>query len=206
MTRTQTRSQRHKTWRVARRGAPGWTWIALKAWICCFVALAGCGKSRDAGSDPKGPISAEAIGPQECAACGMVVREQPAPRAQLRHRDGTRAFFCSIGDLVQYQQAPSRHGKVTDTFVEVLPVDVDPETPDMKPRPWLPAAKVHYLLGAKRRGIMGPPVLSFATRVDADAARKRLMAAAGENAAIDVHDWAKLPAAVLKAAQRPHAH
>ncbi len=135
----------------------------------------------------------------------MVVREQPAPRAQLLHRDGTRAFFCSIGDLVQYLQAPSRHGKVTHTFVEALPADVDPETPDMKPHPWLPAVDAHYLLGAKRRGIMGPPVLCFATRADADAAKKRLTTPAGGHAALAAHDWARLPAAVLEAAQRPRA-
>ena len=42
----------------------------------------------------------EALADQEDAVCGMLVRDQSAPRAQVVHRDGARFFFCSLGDLM----------------------------------------------------------------------------------------------------------
>ncbi|MCO4761361.1 MAG: nitrous oxide reductase accessory protein NosL [Myxococcales bacterium] len=173
--------------------------LKLTLILLAAVVMAGCGKEQ--AKVAAKPVSAKAIGPAECAACGMVVREQPAPRGQLVHRDGTHVFFCSLGDMVQYIQAPSPHGKATHVYVETLDTKVDPEKPEMGARPWILAGKAHYLLGAKRRGIMGPPVLSFGNQADADAVKKRL-----DSAAIVSLDWAGLPPAVLKAAQRPNAH
>ncbi len=160
------------------------------------AALATCAKAPGAGAAPA--VAAVAIGPHECAACGMVVAEQPFPRGQLVHRDGTRAFFCSLGDLVQYLQAPSPHGKPAGVFVEVAPPTLDPATPATDPQPWRPAEEARYLLGAERRGIMGPPVLSFASARDADAARARL-------GPLKPHTWSSLVPAVLRAAERPNA-
>ncbi|CAM2069397.1 Nitrous oxide reductase accessory protein NosL [Sulfidibacter corallicola] len=105
--------------------------------------------------------SAEAIGPAECAACGMVVREQPAPRGQVVHRDGTRKHFCAVGDLVIYLEEPSPHGSVTHIFFEYF----EPQTPIAEmgtaPRPWLKADEGAYIIAPDRQGIMGTPVLVY---------------------------------------------
>ncbi len=104
----------------------------------------------------------------------MVVREQPAPRAQLVHRDGTRAHFCSIGDLLQYLAAPSPHGNAQRVFVEVLSPTEDPEKPNLSPHAWQAAEAAFYVVGVKRPGVMGSPVLSYESEAAARDAAKHL--------------------------------
>lgn len=130
------------------------------------LTTAGCG--RDKGASKEVALVAEAIDGQECAACRMLVREQSAARAQLIHRDGTRHFFCSIGDLLAYRQAPSPHGEVLAIYVETLDPAADPRAYSVEPRPWVPAESAHYVTGVAKPLVMGRPVLVFDT---AEAAR-----------------------------------
>lgn len=109
----------------------------------------------------------------ECGSCGMIVAEQPAPRAQLVHRDGERRHFCSLADLVHYIAAPSRHGKPRSVFVEVQPEDLDPAENSLQPHPFQLASNVHYVVGVPRRGVMGEPVLTFASPAAAAAVATR---------------------------------
>ena len=117
--------------------------------------------------------SAEPIGVHECAACGMVVREQPAPRAQVVHRDGTREYFCSLSDLLQYVKTPSSHGAIAQVFVELLDPAADPTQISPEARPWALAEGAHFVVGVARPGIMGATVLTYATAAEATAAAKK---------------------------------
>ncbi len=103
----------------------------------------------------------------------MVVREQPAPRGQLVYHDGTRLFFCSVGDLVQYMQSPSPHGSVERMFVEVLDPKADPRNPGTVLRPWVEADSAAFVLEVKREHVMGEPVLVYASRSAAEDVAKR---------------------------------
>ncbi len=134
--------------------------------------------------------SAAPIGIAECAACGMVVREQPAPRGQVVHRDGTRVHLCSIGDMVHYLQTPSPHGKPAKIHVEALPVDFDPTGTDTNERPWVDAEKASYVVGVERKRVMGRAVLAYAERAQAEAAAKRLSG--------QLKTWEELPKFVLQ--------
>jgi len=135
--------------------------------VISAVVWIGCGP--DAGRDLHEDVRPVAIADQEDAVCGMLVREQSAPRAQLVHRDGERAFFCSVGDLLVHLSAPSPHGSATDVFVEVLSADEDPGEAHLGEHPWRPADQVVYVVGVDRPGIMGAPVLAYA---DAETARR----------------------------------
>lgn len=119
------------------------------------------------------PREPAALDGQECAACGMIVREEPSPRAQLVHRDGERAFFCSLADLVAYREVPSRHGEVVHTWVESLPAELDPAAHDAAAQPWIEAERAHFVLGIERR-VMGTPGLSYAREEDARAVAERV--------------------------------
>jgi copper chaperone NosL len=149
--------------------------VGIVAFSTCVVGLlvTSCSAqtSSDAAALEAGAIPIEV---HECAACGMVVREQPAPRAQLLHRDGTRRFFCSIGDMVQYAGGPSPHGRIEHVFVETLPSEVSTTTRSFEPHPWRHADQAHYVTGIERPGVMGPPVLVFASSNDAAQTAKRL--------------------------------
>ncbi len=136
--------------------------LSLMGW------LTGCG-STDGAALP--PFEASTLDHHECAACGMIVRNQPAPRAQLQHRNGERAFFCSVGDLLAYLDAPSPHGPAANVAIEVLgeiPTSPLPRTSSNQSPPWRDAGDLHYVVGVERTGIMGPPVLTFESRADAD--------------------------------------
>ncbi len=126
------------------------------------------------------------IGLAECAVCGMVVREQPAPRAQVLHRDGERAHLCSIGDLRAHLAAPSPHGKAQGVWVEALPTGIAPAELGSAPRPWQRAESAGYVLGVPRAGVMGEAVLSYASAEEALAEAARL---SGRTAS-----WAELSA------------
>lgn len=100
--------------------------------------------------------------------CNMVVREQPSPRAQVVHNDGTRAHLCSADELVQVLMAPSPHGEVKHKFIELSDPSADPSENSTAERPWKPAKDAWYVLGVKREGIMGPPVLAYEQKSDAE--------------------------------------
>ena len=134
---------------------------------CVLAALsAGCEPATD--PDALAPAAPE-IDAQECAVCGMLVRDQPAPRARVIHRDGTEAWACSLGDLLVHLTAPSPHGRVTRVQVEVMQPDEDPAVRDVHAHAWVDADAAWYVVGVERRGIMAPPVLAYATREGAEA-------------------------------------
>lgn len=146
--------------------------MTLRLAALAVLSLAGCAGAAE--SSAGALASPQAIADHECASCGMIVREQPAPRAQVVHRDGTHEWFCSIADLVAYRGSPSRHGRIEHTWVEILPPDVDPAVHDMGEARWVEVERAAFVLGVERNMIMGAPVLSFATEADARAAAERL--------------------------------
>ena len=124
-----------------------------------LTLISGC--SQNQASQENRTWSAAGIDVDECHSCGMVVRDQPAPRGQVIHRDGTRAFFCSISDLLLYMETPSPHGKIQQSFVEVMDRAANPNVLDNGELDWLPTETAGYVLGFPRKGIMGLPVLVF---------------------------------------------
>lgn len=163
--------------------------MPLMAMLLSAALLPAC-KEEKSETSTAAAGSAAPIGLAECAACKMVVREQPAPRAQVIHRDGTRAHLCSIGDLVQYLQAPSPHGKPSAIWVEGLEAEFDPTASDTKERSFIEATSAHYVVGVKRERIMGPAVLAYAS---AEVAKSAAAKHGGT-----VNDWQQLQAYVLK--------
>ena len=128
-------------------------------------ALFGCGVDESAdGAQGRQPV---ALADQEDAVCGMLVREQSAPRGQVVHRDGERSFLCSIGDLLAYLAAPSPHGAPARVLVEVLQPTQDPALSHTGPHPWIVAEEGVYVVGIERERIMGAPVLIYRDRAAA---------------------------------------
>jgi len=133
--------------------------------LTAAVAFGACGEEHSRSSTvAHEPIP---IGDQEDPVCGMLVRNQSAPRGQVRHRDGTNLTFCSLGDLLVHLGAPSRHGDIESVLVEVLLPEEDPMESHTGEHPWVPAAEAFYVVGVPRRSIMGPPVLSYADEASA---------------------------------------
>jgi copper chaperone NosL len=159
-------SLRHRPDLLERTAAANGAVLVVLALAC----LSACGESTPA-PDGAGDRMPE-ISSQECAVCGMLVRDQPAPRGVARHRDGTEAFACSVGDLLVYLGAPSPHGRASEVLVEIMEPGVDPALRETHAHAWVSADAAWYVLGVERGGIMGPPVLAYAEHADADAAAR----------------------------------
>lgn len=107
----------------------------------------------------------------EGAVCGMVVSEQPAPRAQVVHRDGTRLHLCGIVDLLVHLDARSPHGEPTEIYVEAMEVDEDPREVSFGEHDWIRAESAIYRIGDERpQLIMGEPVMVYRDRASAESA------------------------------------
>lgn len=155
----------------------------MKCASLLLLMMVACGSSDEAAANVD--TSPQPIAEHECAACGMILREQPAPRAELVHRDGTRAYFCSIADLVTYLKAPSPHGQPAAIYVEVMGDDATPADLSTETKPLRPAEDVSFVYGGMARPVMGEPVLTFTTRAAADRAAERLHAHATDLAGLE---------------------
>jgi copper chaperone NosL len=142
----------------------------MRALALSVLLLVGCDDAQTAEVDTQpSPIATTS-----CEVCGMVVAEQPAPRGQLVYRDGTRAHFCSLGELRATVQGRSPHGSPVALYVEALPADFDPAANATAEQSWIPAEGATYLTGATRPMVMGLPLLSFADGAEAQEAATRL--------------------------------
>ncbi len=139
-----------------------------QAVVLLLLFIAACG--GPGGTDGDATSKAAPLSDHEDPVCGMFVREQPAPRGQLVHRDGSRFFLCSLGDLLVHLEAPSPHGNVQAVFVEVMKAGENPKTAKTGEHPWVRAEEALYVVGVDRPGIMGEPVLAYASRAEADTA------------------------------------
>ena len=142
--------------------------MGLSACLMVAVATIGCGAATE--SDEVRDHQAARLEDQEGEVCGMLVRENSAPRSQVVHRDGSQLFFCSIGDMLVHLSAPSPHGRTEAIFVEVMEPGEDPMQPHTGVHPWVLAEQATFVVGIERRGIMGDPVLSYATADEAERA------------------------------------
>jgi FAD:protein FMN transferase len=155
-----------------RRSLAAWESRGLGVIVALVLALAGCEAAPEEGeAESVAPVE---IGTAECAACGMVVREQPAPRGQLVHRDGTHQHFCALADLAHYAQTPSPHGGADHIFVEALDPSAEPAAIDASPRDWVDAAEASYVVGVERPRVMGEPALAYGSRAEAEQVAARL--------------------------------
>ena len=137
-----------------------WATVTLVA-----LVLLGCSPPNEGDIGP--PHKAVALDDQEDEVCGMLVREQSAPRSQVVHRGGSRFFFCSLADMLVHLSAPSPHGRTEAIFVEVVEPEEDPMQSHTGVHPWVLAESAVYVVGIERRGIMGEPVLAYADRSEA---------------------------------------
>ena len=137
------------------------------------VLLIACQKGKASNGVDLRP---KAFHKHSCAACGMIIREQSAPRGQIVYRGGKHHFFCSISDMMTTLEMPSRHGKPLAVYTEVMDPHVHPNKFVTAGQTWVKATDAHYLLGYKKVRVMGVPVLVYQTKQDAQQIAKKYKA------------------------------
>ena len=119
-------------------------------------------------------LTPHAIEDAMCGVCGMVVSEQPSPRAQVVFRDGTHQHLCSLDEFRATAQSPSPHGKPLALYVEALPESFQISANNTAALSWIPAEEAFFVYGAKRPLVMGHAGLSFSNEAVALKAAKSL--------------------------------
>ena len=136
-----------------------------------LLTLAACDSAATTEAIDTEPVNFDG---HECAACGMIVRDQPAPRGQLVHRDGTRHYFCSVSDMLTYLRAPSPHGDAVAIYAEQVDPETEPYAWGNEQLPWVDVTSATYVLGVKNPRIMGKPILVYDAPAAADSVARRL--------------------------------
>jgi len=112
--------------------------------------------------------SLPAIDPSDEAACaldGMLLRDFPGPKAQIRFVDGKTDYFCDVMELLGEMLAPEQHRATSSFYVQDMG-----KADWQKPKGhWIPARDALYVIGSKAQGSMGATIASFGQQADAEA-------------------------------------
>lgn len=134
--------------------------IRVPRWhrLLLVALLAGCGQAA----------SLQALEPADDAACaldGMVLRDYPGAKAQIRHADGKTDYFCDVVELLRTVLAPEQARGASAPYVQDMG-KADWQHPHGQ---WIAARTAVYVVGSRAVGSMGPTVVPFAQRADAEA-------------------------------------
>ena len=97
-----------------------------------------------------------AIDPSDEAACaldGMLLRDFPGPKAQVRFADGKTSYFCDVKELLGEMLAPEQRRATSAFYVQ----DMGSTNWQQPQGHWIGAHDALYVLGSKAQGSMGPP-------------------------------------------------
>lgn len=142
--------------------------------ILCFTLVSTACRQEQPTHRSHTATVAENATTETCAACGMVVREQPAPRGQVVYRNGTRSFLCSIDDLVHFLAVPSPNGKPLTIYAEVMPDGYESDKRSTAWQSWDDANELFFVTDIERAAVMGKPALTFHTRGAAEKSAEKL--------------------------------
>jgi copper chaperone NosL len=106
---------------------------------------------RALGTEPVGPT-----GTDKCPVCGMFVAKYPDFAAQVRFKDGSRAFFDGAKDMFKYYLNLAKYnpGKKQEDVATVYVTDYY----DLKP---VDGTKAYFVIGSTVYGPMGKELIPF---------------------------------------------
>lgn len=130
-----------------------------------LAMVAGCGGEDQPRARPVDPVAFHAG--DECHVCGMLIERFEGPKGQAVSRSSETVHkFCSARDMFSWLLQPENRDREWGVFVH-----------DMAATDWanpaagalIPAREAVYVVGSDRHGAMGPTLVSFARRQDAEA-------------------------------------
>lgn len=116
----------------------------------------------------QGAIDISAKEPDAGASCsldGMVLKDFPGSKAQVRYADGKTDYYCDVMELFSIVFAPEQKRVVGALYVQ----DMGKANWDQPSGNWIDARKAIYVIGSKKHGSMGPTIVPFANANEAQA-------------------------------------
>lgn len=142
-------------------------WLSRRRFLLAGAAaglLAACGSGD--GSGRTAVAAVEIDDGTSCALDGMLLADYPGPKAQI-HYDGVAQpdWFCDTVEMFSIYLNPEQARRVAALYVQ----DMGKADWDEPRGNWIDAKTAIYVYGSKRRGSMGPTIVSFSTEADATA-------------------------------------
>ncbi len=100
-----------------------------------------------------------------CSLDGMLLRDFPGPKAQIRYADGQTDFFCDTLEMFSLYLKPEQQRQIKAVFTQ----DMGKANWQAPQGQWIDARKAYYVVGSDMTGSMGPTLASFAQQADAQA-------------------------------------
>ncbi len=101
-----------------------------------------------------------------CPVCGMFIMSYPEWIVQIRHQDGTVAYFDGVKDMfVYYFNTEKFSGKKQETISEIW-------VKDYYYLKWIPAKEAFFVVGSTVTGPMGHELIPHSSRKAAQAFKK----------------------------------
>lgn len=130
-------------------------------WVALAIAAAAVG----ACTNPPATAPVEITRDTTCSLDGMTLMDYPGPKAQIQYAQGEPDFFCDTIEMFSTVLRPEQQKPVRAIYVQDMG-QADWNTPVGH---WIDAKTAFYVAGSKRRGSMGPTIVSFAREDDARA-------------------------------------
>ena len=132
---------------------------ARLAGIASILLLAACSQAI------KQTSAQEPSADTACALDGMVLKDFPGPKAQIRYGEGKPDFYCDLMELFAVVLAPEQKRAIAGMFVQ----DMGKADWAQPQGHWIAARSASYVVGSRKAGSMGPALASFANAQDAAA-------------------------------------
>jgi copper chaperone NosL len=137
--------------------------LAIARWAALAMALAAFGACTNPEKTASGPV--EITRDTACSLDGMTLLDYPGPKAQIQYEQGEPDFFCDTVELFSTYLHPEQSKRVRAIYVQ----DMGQADWNQPTGHWIDARTAFYVAGSKRRGSMGPTIVSFAREQDARA-------------------------------------
>ena len=131
----------------------------LAATVMFTVFLAGCSEPESRATAKPEPVHFESG--DECHVCGMVIMPFPGPKGEaITAREQTVHKFCSTRDMFSWALQPENAKRDHTLYVhDMAQTEWDhPDDTDL-----IDAREAFFVVGAERKGAMGPTLASFAS-------------------------------------------
>lgn len=135
--------------------------MALMGIILSAAALSACHSSHPGMQLVPTDIDASTT----CSLDGMTLADYPGPKAQIHYAGQAKpTFFCDTVEMFHAVFQPEQVKAIDAIFVQDMG-----QADWVKPQGrWIDAKAAFYVHGSKQTGSMGPTIVSFALRTDAD--------------------------------------
>ena len=131
--------------------------------VALTLSLGGCGDAREGASDAQvAPV--EITRATASVIDGMLLADYPGPKGQVHYAGQPEPdFFCNTRDMMYVLLEPEALRKIRAVFVQ----DMGQADWDEPYGHWIDAHSAFFVVGASKRGSMGPTLATFAREEDA---------------------------------------